>query len=66
MITLTLGFVYGTGFALTLVGGTLWLMFMNALKYNIHPLLLLGAAVVWPITLSWAAIKFCKIIKEKK
>ena len=64
MITLTLGFIYGAGFILTLVGGAIWMIILNALHDNLHPLKLLGAAIVWPITLTWVGIKMWKVIKE--
>jgi hypothetical protein len=64
MITLALGFIYGTGFALTLVGGTLWMMFLNAIKTPMHPLLVLGAAILWPITLGRVVYKIWLFLRE--
>lgn len=67
MITLSLGFIYGTGFALTLVGGVLWLFVLNALLHgHINPLKIVGAALIWPITLSWIGYKMYKYVRAEK
>ena len=65
MITLALGFIYGTGFAITLIGGTLWMMVLNLIHNTVRPYHVVGAAIVWPITLGIAIYKVYRFIQEE-
>jgi hypothetical protein len=62
MISTILSFIYGVGFALTLVGGFIWLMVLNLFKGYLHPLKVLIIAIVWPIALPIIGYKIYKFI----
>ena len=65
MITLLLGYIYGVGFGLTVVGGIIYLMVMKGLKYHpSKPKILLGL-LLWPIAWCTLGYKLMKIFRQE-
>jgi hypothetical protein len=65
MISWGFGFIYGLGFTLTLLGGFIWVAVLNTIHGSLHPLKVLGLAVVWPITLMVLGYRFYQYVKDE-
>ncbi len=64
MITALLGYIYGVGFGLSLVGGTLYLIVLRGLKLRPNTIKFLLGVIFWPIGCSVVACKLYKMFKE--
>jgi hypothetical protein len=65
MISLLLGYTYGVGFGLTVVGGVVYFMVMNGLKCRPSKLKMLLGLVGWPITWVVVSYRLYKIFREE-
>lgn len=65
MISWSFGFIYGLGFTLTLLGGFIWMGVLNALHDRLHPLKVLGVALIWPITVMVLVYRFYQYVKDE-
>lgn len=64
MLTMLLGYIYGVGFGLSIVGGALYFMVLNGLRCQPSlPKFILGV-IFWPIGWVAVAIKLYKLYKE--
>lgn len=64
MITLLLGTIYGVGFGLSIVGGTLYLMVLNGLHSKPNPIKFLSGIILWPIAWVTLGYKLYKMSRE--
>lgn len=62
MISSILSFIYGFGFALTLVGGIVWMGVVNTFKGFLHPIKVLVIVIAWPIALPLIGYTLYKFI----
>jgi hypothetical protein len=65
MITLLLGYIYGVGFGLTIVGGVVYLLVMNGLKCHPSKIKMLLGLVGWPITWGVVSCKLYRVFREE-
>jgi hypothetical protein len=64
MMTLAVGILYGIGFAVTLIGLTMWVVILGGLHTDYPLLKFIGGVVFWPVTWARAAWGMYKASKD--
>ncbi len=64
MMTLAVGILYGIGFAVTLVGLTLWVVILGGLHTDYALLKFISGVVFWTVTWAKAAYNIWKVNRD--
>lgn len=64
MFFICLATIYGTGFGICLIGGSLWLIILNKWGGNLPILRTILSIIGWPFTFAYLGYKLYQIYQE--